>query len=204
MKTSFLLKEVASKLKNHFKIDETYALVNRTENNPSNTNIINNTTATKIVETCMIMANYIVSYHMNKNKLPCINRIHKIDSEYLDKLSKIQSKLHSVNDKEVEDAIRYLKAIYPKAKYSTTSSGHFGLGLSYYSHTTSPLRRFPDVAIKKYVLEPFYFHDVSDKKAYMVEDRLKEICNHMNERNIIVDTFMSELKKEKVKILTNK
>ena len=201
-KTSVLLNEVTEKLKNNFRIDDAYALVNRTESNPSNTNIITYTASTKIVETCMVMANYIVAYHMNKNNLPCINRIHKIDCDYLKKLSAIESNLHSSSDKEAENAIRYLKAIYPKAKYSVTTSGHYGLGLSYYSHVTSPLRRFSDVAMKKYVLEPFYFHEVSNKKAYETEEKLKEICRYMNERNIIVDTFMSELKKEKAKILT--
>ena len=58
------------------------------------------------------------------------------------------------------------------------------------------------IIVNTFVLEPFYFHEVSDKKAYETEEKLKEICRYMNERNIIVDTFMSELKKEKAKILT--
>lgn len=204
IKTVRLLNEVVSKLKNNYKIDETYALVNRTEKNPTETNITHNTNSSKIVETCMMMANYIIARHMNKNNLLCINRVHMIDQEYIKKLSSIEENLHSNDDKEVERAIRHLKAIYPKSRYSVTENGHFGLGLDNYCHFTSPLRRYSDVAMKQYVLNPFYFNLVNDKEAYLIEEKLKDICKHMNERNSITNSFLESCSKEKSKIYTKK
>ena len=36
-----------------------------------------------------------------------------------------------------------------KAKYSTNNIGHFGLGFEYYTHFTSPIRRYPDVMVHR-------------------------------------------------------
>ena len=200
-KTIYLLSEITNKLKNNFKMDEVYALVNRTVSNSTNTNIIEYTSASKIVETSMMMANYIVPYHMNKNHFPCINRIHTIDEEYMKKLSIISNDI-SFNNNDSERLINYLKSIYPKSKYSVEAKGHYGLGVPHYSHLSAPLRRYVDNAMKLYVLDPFYFHHVSDKEAYIIEEKQKEICKHINERNIIIDSFMESTSKEKVKILT--
>lgn len=200
--TVTLLNEIVPKLRNNFKIDETYAFLNRTESNATKTNIIGNSRSNRIVETCMIMANYIIAYHMNKNNLPCINRVHKIDDAYLNMLERIQANLHSNDEREVNSLICYLKATYPKSKYSIDKTGHFGLGLPYYCHFTAPLRRSIDNAVKLQVLDPFYFHRVSDQKAYQIEEELKMLCNYTNERQLIVDSFMESIKKERGKILT--
>lgn len=199
--TVTLLSEVTSKISKTFHIDETYELLNRTIENPSKTNIVSKTKSSKMVEICMMMANYIVPYHMHKNNLPCIYRIHVIDQDFIKKLSSISSKIHSTNKKEANDAIHYLQSIYPKAKYSTEAKGHFGLGLPVYSHVTSPLRRIADDVMKEYVLDPFYFNHVSDVNKYKIEAKLSEICTYINKRSLIIDSFMN-YQKEAAKILT--
>ena len=204
LNTVLTLAEATSKLSKNFKIDKIYSLVNRTVSNSTSTNIIEHSSSSKIVETCMMMANYIVPYHMNKNHLPCINRIHVVDQEYMNKISSISSDIYSSNHTNLESVTRYLKSICPKGKYSIEAKGHFGLGLPHYSHVTSPLRRYSDVAMKLYVLNPFYFHLVSDREAYQIEERIPEVCKYINEKNIVIDSFVESYQKEKIKMLTKK
>ena len=199
--TLCLLSEIANKINLNFKIDEVYKLLNRTNNNSTNTNITEITNASKIVEMCMMIVNYIIPYHMNKNNLPCIYRIHTIDDEYKNKIASVMNGI-TKEEKNSESLIKYLNSIYPKSMYSTEAKGHFGLGLPYYSHSTAPLRRYIDNAMKLYVLDPFYFHNVTDKEAYLIEQKQKEICTHINEKNIIIDSFLESYSKEKTKTLT--
>jgi len=202
LNTINLLSEIANKINKNFKIDEVYELVNRTTSNATNTNITEKTGASKIVEVCMMIVNYIVPYHMGKQNLPCIYRIHTLDMEYKKKVESITSNIRLEDEKNTERLIRYLNSIYPKSKYSVEPKEHFGLGLPCYSHTTAPLRRYIDNAMKLYVLDPFYFYHVTDKQAYDIEKNLKLICNQINEKNIIADSFMESYVKQKVKVLT--
>lgn len=192
--TLVMLSMITSKLGNNFRVDPVYQAVNRHKSNPSKTNIISSTNASKIVETCMMMANYIVPFHMKQHNLPCINRIHILDSDYLKRLSAINNNIYFDEQNSIKNVIHYLSSFYPKSKYSVDKVGHFGLGLPIYSHVTSPLRRGIDNVQKIYVLNPFYFNQVQDKVAYQIEERLKDICSYFNERSTTISYFLDNQK----------
>lgn len=192
--TLVMLSMITSKLDNNFKVDPIYQAVNRHKSNPSKTNIITSTSASKIVETCMTMTNYIVPFHMKKHNLPCINRIHILDPDYLRRLSAINDNIYFDDHNSIKNVIHYLSSFYPKSKYSVDKVGHFGLGLPIYSHVTSPLRRGIDNIQKIYVLNPFYFDLVQDKMAYQIEERLKDICSYFNERATTIASFVDDQK----------
>ena len=69
-----------------------------------------------------------------------------------------------------------------KAVYSTENIGHYGLGFKYYTHFTSPIRRFPDLIVHKLL-----FDNLHNRKPHYNEEQLDSICEHcsIQERNAI-------------------
>jgi ribonuclease R len=54
-----------------------------------------------------------------------------------------------VNGTKEQNLIDTLTCSMSKAKYSTDNIGHYGLAFDYYSHFTSPIRRYPDVMVHR-------------------------------------------------------
>jgi ribonuclease R len=63
-----------------------------------------------------------------------------------------------------------------KAIYTTKNIGHYGLGFEYYTHFTSPIRRYPDVMVHR--LLQIYL----DGGKSQPEDELEKLCIHSSER----------------------
>lgn len=62
-----------------------------------------------------------------------------------------------------------------KATYTTENIGHYGLGFKYYTHFTSPIRRYPDVMVHRILFDVLAMQAPSDKK-------LEQKCKHSSER----------------------
>ncbi|NVK04078.1 MAG: ribonuclease R [Flavobacteriia bacterium] len=63
-----------------------------------------------------------------------------------------------------------------KAEYTTQNIGHYGLAFPYYTHFTSPIRRYPDVLVHRIL------QDYLDKKANANQNAIEELCEHSSER----------------------
>lgn len=123
--------------------------------------------AHKLIENFMVEANICVDYYLRLTTMASINRIHEAPDH-----EKLEEAIHLL--KELRYPIRPLKGTQDKyviqdillkysktedfkiisdlllksqkrARYSTDEIGHFGLGTSYYTHFTSPIRRAPDL-----------------------------------------------------------
>ncbi len=123
--------------------------------------------ANHLIEEFMLLANRKVSEFIGKQKKTFVYRVH--DEPDQDRLFGLQSVIsrfgHSLNLKSKETISKSLNQLLKdvhgqkeqnlvdtlaircmsKASYSTNNIGHYGLAFDYYSHFTSPIRRYPDV-----------------------------------------------------------
>ncbi|MBU1010356.1 MAG: ribonuclease R [Bacteroidetes bacterium] len=76
-----------------------------------------------------------------------------------------------------------------KAEYSTQNIGHYGLAFQYYTHFTSPIRRYPDLLVHRLLLQYL------DGKPSVKEDDYEPICQHASE----MERRAAEMERESVK-----
>ncbi len=155
----------------------------------------------KLIEEFMISANEAVSREFSD--LPFLYRIHEEPKE--DSLTKLQETLNLFNvdftlkngdtkefaelidslENESESKKMFLeKAILrtlSKAVYSKENFGHFGLGLSFYSHFTSPIRRYPDLQIHRIIKEKIHGKLNKSRKLYY-DSLLDKVSKHTSDK----------------------
>ena len=87
----------------------------------------------------------------------------------------LQKLLTKIEDTPVEGLISRLTLRSMKqAKYTTMSTGHFGLATPYYCHFTSPIRRYPDLQIHRIIKENLH-GALTDKRISHYEQILPEV-----------------------------
>lgn len=136
----------------------------------------------RVIEEFMILANEEVSRFFSEKKIPFLYRVHeKPSEEKADELIALldhygynlsREMLSPRSLREIMDTLhekdyyfvlsKQILASMSKAVYSEEILGHFGLALHYYSHFTSPIRRYPDLQIHRIIKA--YIHKKLDKQ----------------------------------------
>ncbi len=174
--------------------------------------------ANHLIEEFMLLANRKVSEFIGKQKKTYVYRIHdEPDSDKLMNLQTVVSKFgYSLNFKSKETISKSLNQLMvdangkkeqnlvdtlairtmSKAKYSTDNIGHYGLAFDYYSHFTSPIRRYPDVMAHR--LLQYYL----DGGKSVDEEEYEEKCTHCSSmEHLAVNAERDSIKYMQVKYM---
>ena len=154
--------------------------------------------ANHLIEEFMLLANRKVAEYIGKQKKTFVYRIHdepnedkliamaaviakfgyKIDFRNKGDISKsLNTLMEEVNGKKEQNLIDTLAIrSMSKAKYSTDNIGHYGLAFDYYSHFTSPIRRYPDVMVHRLLQ---YYLDGGKSVDEEIYETKSQHCSNM-------------------------
>ena len=183
--------------------------------------------ANKLIEEFMLIANRAVAESMGKQpkgktKKTFVYRVHeqpdpekmknfagfirrfgyklKTDGSKSELTKGINNLLDKAQGKPEENLIETLAIrSMQKARYSTENIGHYGLAFPYYSHFTSPIRRYPDMMAHR-LLERYATGGRSVEK-----DRYEEFCDHCSQmEQIAANAERASVKYKQVEFMSDK
>ena len=154
-------------------------------------------TATRLIEDFMLAANETVAEDYFWQSLPFLYRTHdKPDGEKMKQFSiflhnfgyRIRLQQGEIHPKELQKLLEQIQDTpeeillsrltlrsMRQAKYTTLCSGHFGLAARYYTHFTSPIRRYPDLQIHRIIKENLH-GGLGEKRAGHYESILPGVA----------------------------
>ncbi|EFI41514.1 ribonuclease R [Peptoniphilus sp. oral taxon 386] len=171
------------------------------DNNGRPTDIIREErrSANKLIEEFMLLCNETVAEQYFWMELPFIYRIHEEpDEEKIESLNKILRHLglklntQNLDSKEVQSLIEKVKGkefelfvstlilrSMKKARYSEQNDIHFGLAAKYYSHFTSPIRRYADLTIHR-IIKDSIKNKLTTGRINYFENVLSDFAKHIS------------------------
>ncbi|MCM3739274.1 ribonuclease R [Oceanobacillus luteolus] len=174
----------------------------------------------RLIEEFMLAANETIAEHFHWLDVPFIHRIHeepdsgKLESffEFLASLGvPVKGKANDVHPQALQKVLEKLKdepeemivsrlmlRSMKQAKYAPESVGHFGLATEFYTHFTSPIRRYPDLIVHR-LIRTYLFDKEMDRKTLATwRESLPEIARHTSEmerRAVDAERETDDLKK---------
>lgn len=174
--------------------------------------------ATELIEDFMLAANETVAALFYWLDVPFVYRSHlRPDPDRIDQLKlfirsygyKLKEKSDAIHPAEIRRLLEELKGkpeeamisrmtlrSMQKAVYSPECGGHFGLALDYYTHFTSPIRRYPDLQIHR-IMKDYIHGRLNEEKRQHYNDILESVCTRCSERERLADEAERETDKLK-------
>ncbi|MFZ3590134.1 ribonuclease R [Bacillus sp. DJP31] len=202
-----------------FDFKEAKVLVNE-DGKPHDVVLRERSVGEKLIEEFMLLANETVAEHFNSMKVPFMYRIHEDPKE--EKLTRFfefittfgyvvkgtGSEIHPRALQQVLEAVKgtpeepvistVLLRSMKQARYDAESLGHFGLSTEFYTHFTSPIRRYPDLIVHRLIRTYLIEGKVDEKTKEKWDYKLPEIADHssnMERRAVDSERETDELKK---------
>lgn len=222
-----MMEELAAILRNKrmtrgaidFDFKESKVLVDE-NGHPSDVVVRERSVAERLIEEFMLVANETVAEHFHWMEIPFIYRIHEDPKE--DKLRRffefitnfgyiVKGTANSVHPRALQEIIEEVQGkpeemvvstvmlrSMQKAKYYEESLGHYGLSTDYYTHFTSPIRRYPDTIVHRLIRTYLIEGKVDQATREKWGAQLPEIAKHssdMERRAVEAERETDELKK---------
>ncbi|ETT60125.1 ribonuclease R [Paenibacillus sp. FSL H8-0457] len=161
--------------------------------------------AEQIIEEFMLAANETVAEHFHWMKVPFIYRIHEDpDQEKLQNFMAfaanfghhVKGRGNAIHPRALQNLLEAIQGTkeqtvlstmmlrsMKQAKYDAESTGHFGLAAEYYSHFTSPIRRYPDLVIHRVIREVLESGgSLNESRHEQLAGRMADIAQQSSER----------------------
>lgn len=157
-----------------------------------------------LVQEFMILTNRLVAEYLLKHNIPAVFRNHEAKVSSPPSKDLAQSlEAWMAGDVDIATLQQKVHLIAARAEYSATALGHYGLTLPAYVHSTSPLRRYPDLVVQRQLLA-----HLSGKPQPYSQDELPVLCANINQTLIEQDearseSFKATLRRKAEKALAN-
>ncbi len=184
---------------------------------PADIVIRNRGIAERMIESFMLAANETVAEHYARLKLPFIYRIHEEPKaeklqKFIDYASVFGVQIQGTATKITQSALQdFMKKVQgqpgsevlsmmllrsmQQARYSEHNHGHYGLAAEYYTHFTSPIRRYPDLLVHRMIRD---YDDKAMDKADHFANLIPEIATQtssLERRAIDAERIVEAMKK---------
>ena len=130
-----------------------------------------------LIEEFMLLANRTIAEDVGRGSgKPFVYRVHDKPNE--EKLADLADFKRRMGEKALPNVVEMLTIrAMAKAVYSTKNIGHYGLKFDYYTHFTSPIRRYPDMIVHRLVSK----YILTGKGETWPQEILENMCVHLSE-----------------------
>lgn len=173
------------------------------ESKPVDVAIRERSVAEKLIEEFMLAANETIAEHFHRLDLPFVYRIHEDPkAEKLEKFMEfittfgyvVRGTANTVHPRALQKLLAEVKGepeeavistlmlrSMQQAKYDPNSVGHFGLSTEFYTHFTSPIRRYPDLIVHRLIRTYLIKGKIDTATQEYWREKLPEITKHSSE-----------------------
>ncbi|YCA13328.1 ribonuclease R [Bacillus sp. AK128] len=202
-----------------FDFKEAKVLVDE-ESKPYDVVLRERSVAERLIEEFMLLANETVAEHFHWMNVPFMYRVHEDPKE--EKLNRffefitnfgyvVKGSGNSIHPRALQQVIEAVQGTpeetvistvllrsMKQARYDAESLGHFGLSTEFYTHFTSPIRRYPDLIVHRLIRTYIIDKKIDEKTKEKWDHLLPDIADHssnMERRAVEAERETDELKK---------